>query len=104
MVGTDDAGVARAAAFFAYNRNHTWAAQHAGAQLNAIADCEITLRALNTRAPAVVTWYDTDTGLPLEGKGRGAPAQQLLSSGGTDLVFAAPSFTADVAALALMEG
>ena len=104
MVGTDDAGVARAAAFFAYNRNHTWAAQHAGAQLNAIADCEITLRALNTRAPAVVTWYDTDTGLPLEGKGRGAPAQQLPSSGGTDLVFAAPSFTADVAALALMEG
>jgi len=106
MVGTDDAGVARAAAFFVYNKNHTWGAQNAGAPLFEIAGCNTTLRALNARAPARVTWYDTETGLPTTADSDGAAkAGQPVdkTTGLLDLVFAAPTFTTDVAALALME-
>ena len=101
-VGFDGAGLARAASLFVYNRNHTWAAQNASAQLNEIAACTVTLHNLPLpAAPAVVTWFDTATGKPLVDDRHAARSGAAPAAG--DLSFAAPAFTRDAAALALLE-
>jgi hypothetical protein len=87
----------RAVSFFVYNKNHTWAAQNRSAELNSIAACATTLLGLSLPAAPSVTWFDTATGKPLAG----GPLAALSADG--DLVFDAPTFTTDAAALALME-
>ncbi len=101
-VGSDGAGAVRAISFFVYNRNHTWAAQNRSAALNPIPSCVTTLHALPLPAGVApsVTWFDTATGKPLGGT-RGASAEPGVAG---DVVFAAPTFSTDAAALALMEG
>ena len=62
-----------------------------------------TLHALPLPASAAagVTWFDTATGKPLSGGG-GRPVGSPPPPPG-DVVFAAPAFTTDAAALALTE-
>lgn len=93
-IGRDDAGAVRAVSFFVYNKNHTWAAQNKSAELNPIVGCTTTLSGLALPAAPSVTWYNTTTGAPLSG---------VHASAAGDLVFDAPAFTTDAAALALME-
>ena len=97
-VGSDAEGIVRAVSFFVYNRNNTWAAQNKSAALRPIPSCVTTLHNVPLPAGAApgVTWFDTATGKP-------RAAERLLAAAG-DVVFAAPAFTTDAAALALAEG
>lgn len=101
--GFDDAGTVRAALYFVYSRNHTWAAQHKGAPLYPVSGCTTTLSGLPSVGSARVTWFNTTTWLPLAAEGGtallGTPAHPAASVAPGSVDLDAPTFTTDAAAL-----